>query len=126
MSSQLADDMTALFERYELKILGVVSSDPALEEKRNFDEWIACGYHGTMSYLETHARAKYEPRKLLEGCNSLVFTGLNYFQPREERQQSPQRCGFYPGIRFLVPVEPCEPRFRILGGCIHWCPQRKQ
>jgi len=37
-----------------------------------------------MHFLRRHAKKKFTPRELLPGCNTLIFTGLNYYQPREE------------------------------------------
>ena len=45
MTSRSADEIFTLFERYELQVLGVSSAEPALEQKREFDEWIASIYN---------------------------------------------------------------------------------
>jgi len=81
------DEVRALFEREELEILGVTGAEPLPDEEAHYNEWIAGGFHGTMSYLELHAGKKFRPQELLPGCRAIIFTGLNYYQPREALRQ---------------------------------------
>ncbi len=83
MSESAAETINRLFETHELDILGVCDGRSMLEEEADFRKWLEFGYHGTMAYLENHARAKYRPANLLENCRSLIFVGLNYYQPRK-------------------------------------------
>ncbi len=78
------DEIKTFFEKEGLEILGVTDSAPMPEEEGEYKEWIAGGFHGTMSYLELHANKKFRPAQLLPGCRTLVFTGLNYYQQRED------------------------------------------
>ena len=41
-------------------------------------EWLANGYHGEMTYLETRADAYQDPKSILSGVRSIVMLGLNY------------------------------------------------
>lgn len=78
------NEIKILFEREHLEILGLTDAAPLPEEEEQFNDWIRAGYNGTMDYLRRHAGKKYRPGELLPGCNSIIFTGLSYFQPREE------------------------------------------
>lgn len=71
-----------------LELVGVSAALPAPEARREFEEWLARGYAGTMSYLERHAALKYDPARILPGARSILFAGINYFQapPRRARQ----------------------------------------
>ncbi|SPD75906.1 putative iron-sulfur cluster-binding protein [uncultured Desulfobacterium sp.] len=37
-----------------------------------FSKWICAGRHGEMSWLERHMEIRQHPRRLLEGCNSII------------------------------------------------------
>lgn len=95
MTAQAAEEIRALFGRHNFEICGVSSAEPAFNEKSEFEQWIAAGYHGTMSYLENHAKAKYEPGKVLGGCNSIIFTALNYYQPEDKVPEGHARIAKY-------------------------------
>lgn len=65
------------FELVGFATLGEVETAPY------FQEWIAAGYAGEMSYLERGAEKRKDTRKPFEGVSTAVVVGMNYggFQP---------------------------------------------
>jgi epoxyqueuosine reductase len=62
-----------------LDLCGIVSLDAAAQnfpELTRYDDWLAHGYAGEMKYLHDERRA--DPRRVLEGAQSLIVVALNY------------------------------------------------
>lgn len=68
---------------------GVCAPD-APNHLASYRDWLAKGYHGSMSYLVRHAELKTDPRQLLPEAKSLVAVALNYNQPNPKRAGSPR------------------------------------
>ncbi|GAB6091234.1 tRNA epoxyqueuosine(34) reductase QueG [Spirochaeta dissipatitropha] len=81
---ELPEEISAIFQSENLSLLGIAPVDPAPELQREYQIWLEKGHHGSMAYMQRHAAAKYEPRAMLEGCQSILFAGLNYYQHRPE------------------------------------------
>jgi len=52
--------------------------------------WLDRGFHGEMSYLSSQLSLRSDPRNLLPSARSVVAVGLNYYQPREDRDEYPR------------------------------------
>ena len=50
-------------------LVGVATAGPS-EDASRFKGWLARGMHGEMSYMETTAAQRIDPRELLPGCRS--------------------------------------------------------
>jgi epoxyqueuosine reductase len=70
---------------------GVAAANAPLR-REYFEQWLAEGRHGSMAWLERNNDRRLAPEKLLaaptEGlrARSLIFAGLNYFQPAPPRR----------------------------------------
>lgn len=53
--------------------------DPAV--CRAYDEWIAAGQHGGMTYLERYNDIRNDPRLLLDGAHTVICCAFDYRQP---------------------------------------------
>ncbi|MEM7147740.1 MAG: tRNA epoxyqueuosine(34) reductase QueG [Verrucomicrobiota bacterium] len=55
---------------------------PAAEAKHapSFDQWIADGCHGDMTWMERNPERRKDPRVVLPGAKSIIVLALNYFQ----------------------------------------------
>lgn len=55
--------------------------DPATRTPpgQRLTEWLRCGYHGTMGWMEKNPDRRADPRRVLPGCRSVISVGLNYF-----------------------------------------------
>src|SRR5262245_8978503 len=56
---------------------------PAADADRfdHFRDWLACGFHGEMDYLEQYADERRHPRGVLESVRSVVMVALEYAPP---------------------------------------------
>lgn len=42
-------------------------------------DWLAEGYHGTMEWMAKDPERRADPRKILQGCRSIICVGTNYW-----------------------------------------------
>ena len=47
-------------------------------QKDLYQDWLSQGYQGEMKYLERHKNIKFEPKKLLDGAQSIISVRLDY------------------------------------------------
>lgn len=69
-----------LFAAEQLTLIGVCDAIPDDEATAEFRGWLARGFHGSMAWLARHAELKYRPQAISDGCRSILFAGLNYYQ----------------------------------------------
>jgi epoxyqueuosine reductase len=92
MSTERGIDTRALKKeagRLGFELVGVcaASAPPHLDA---YERWLAQGFAGSMSYLESHLPLKRDPEALLPGARSIVAVGLNYNQSRPEGRGRPR------------------------------------
>ena len=58
--------------------VGVSCAEPVTEGKVAYQEWLARGYHGEMTYLERNFEKRFDPALLVPGARSVVSTLLSY------------------------------------------------
>jgi epoxyqueuosine reductase len=75
-------ELQSLLQGEGLTLLGISDAIDAPAFEREYREWLAEGMAGSMEYLENHAPLKYHPSRILPGCASIIFAGVNYYQPR--------------------------------------------
>lgn len=77
--------------RLGLAAFGVAATDAPLR-REYFEQWLADGRHGGMTWLERNKDRRLAPEKLLASpaaeprARSLVFVGMNYFQTEPPRR----------------------------------------
>ena len=47
-------------------------------QKDLYQDWLSQGYQGEMKYLERHKNIKFDPKKLLDGAQSIISVRLDY------------------------------------------------
>lgn len=47
-------------------------------QKDLYQDWLSQGYQGEMQYLERHEKIKFDPKKLLDGTQSIISVRLDY------------------------------------------------
>ena len=57
------------------------------DEATQLEKWLKLDYQGKMSYMENHFDKRIDPRKLVDGAQTVVSLLLNYFP--EKRQTNP-------------------------------------
>ncbi|MFP4534327.1 MAG: tRNA epoxyqueuosine(34) reductase QueG [Spirochaetaceae bacterium] len=89
------EELRELFEAEGLSLMGV--ADPVLNEagEAEYREWLRRNFHGSMSYMERHAAAKFRPGELLSGCRSILVVGLNYYQDAPDTPEGAGRVARY-------------------------------
>lgn len=88
-------EILELFQTQGLTLLGVAPAVAWPEKEREYRAWLAEGRHGTMAWMERHAPLKYNPELIHPGTKSLLFVGLNYFQPEPAGLEGQGRIARY-------------------------------
>lgn len=78
-------------------LVGVVSSERLSQERERFNEWLARGYHSTLSYLERNGDKRFAPALLAEGTKSVIVCGVSYLSPysRGYKEESTTKIASY-------------------------------
>jgi epoxyqueuosine reductase len=63
--------------------IGIVSAASLDEEGRRLKEWLARGYHGTMSWMARDVEKRTNPREIFPAARSVVVVALNYYTPQQ-------------------------------------------
>ena len=83
MIRSLQNQLAAWFEEAGLVFLGIVDLDVNQDFQR-FSDWLSNGQHADMHYLENYLDLRKEPKQLLEGAQTAIVVGYNYFQGRDQ------------------------------------------
>jgi len=59
---------------------GVAALPDAEPRSERFLQWLACGAHGQMSWLERSNERRLFPKNILPGARSVICVGVNYFR----------------------------------------------
>ena len=62
---------------------GVSKAERLDEEALRLEEWLTQGRHASMQWMENHFEKRVDPRRLVEGAESVVSLLHNYYQPHE-------------------------------------------
>ncbi|NNE14052.1 MAG: tRNA epoxyqueuosine(34) reductase QueG, partial [Saprospiraceae bacterium] len=65
------------------------------EEAERLKEWLGLGYHGKMGYMENHFEKRVDPRKLVEGTQSVISLGYNYYNPSKQKDATAPKISMY-------------------------------
>src|SRR5690606_1826352 len=57
---------------------GVARAGFLADEAPRLERWLREGRHGTMAYMERHFDMRLDPRKLVEGAQSVISLAFNY------------------------------------------------
>lgn len=63
---------------------GIAQADFLVNEARYLEDWLKKGSHGKMTYMGNHFDLRTDPRKLLEGCRSVISVLYNYFPEKSD------------------------------------------
>lgn len=58
------------------------------EEAPRLENWLKSNMHGEMSYMENYFDKRLDPRKLVEGCKSIISLSFNYYPEEQQRTDS--------------------------------------
>lgn len=51
--------------------------------------WLKLNYHGEMQWMENHLEKRLDPRKLVEGCKTVICLSANYFSNNKSEKGKP-------------------------------------
>lgn len=55
------------------------------EEAPRLERWLKSNMHGEMTYMENYFDKRLDPRKLVEGCKSVISLSFNYYPEEQQR-----------------------------------------
>ncbi len=61
--------------------VGIAQAVPLVDPISRYKEWLARGYHGTLSYMEKNVEQRADVTTLLEGARSVIVVARNYYTP---------------------------------------------
>ena len=65
-------------------LVGVVRSEPLVDERKRFEEWLLGGNSSTLDYLERNVDKRFDTRLLVEGSRSVVICAVSYHTPSDD------------------------------------------
>ncbi len=69
---------------------GIVSAEYLEEERPRLEAWLQKQYQGDLRYLERNIELRLDPRKLVEGTQSLIIVTLNYYTEQQQPKCAPK------------------------------------
>ncbi len=65
--------------RHGFQFCGLSEAGFLEEEAPRLEAWLSQGMQGNMAYMENHFDKRLDPRKLVDGCQSVISLVYNYF-----------------------------------------------
>ena len=69
---------------------GIAKAVQLDEDARRLEDWLNKGMHGNMQYMENHFDKRIDPRKLVDGAQSVITLLFNYFPKEQQREDAPR------------------------------------
>jgi epoxyqueuosine reductase len=69
---------------------GIAKAVQLDDDARRLETWLNKGMHGNMQYMENHFDKRIDPRKLVDGAQSVITLLFNYFPSQQQRQDAPR------------------------------------
>lgn len=69
-------------------MVGISQAEPLEQEARDLEQWLNEGRHGEMAYMANYFDKRIDPRKLVEGAQSVISVIHNYY-PSPDTQPIP-------------------------------------
>ena len=63
--------------------IGIARSESLGKESSQLQEWLALGYHATMSWMERNVDKRADPELILPNAKSVIVIAMNYYTPVE-------------------------------------------
>ncbi|MEM7161934.1 MAG: tRNA epoxyqueuosine(34) reductase QueG [Bacteroidota bacterium] len=74
---------------------GIAKAEFLEDEARDLEKWLNENRHGKMAYMANHFDKRLDPRKLVDGCKSVVSLLLNYYPPEDQRDPEAPKISKY-------------------------------
>lgn len=69
---------------------GIAKAVQLDDDARRLETWLNKGMHGNMQYMENHFDKRIDPRKLVDGAQSVITLLFNYFPSKLQREDAPR------------------------------------
>jgi epoxyqueuosine reductase len=69
---------------------GIAKAVQLDEDARRLEDWLKKGMHGNMQYMENYFDKRIDPRKLVDGAQSVITLLFNYFPEERQREDAPR------------------------------------
>lgn len=80
---RLTRELKAEARRLGFEACGASKAERLDEEARRLEAWLHQGRHASMHWMENHFEKRIDPRRLVDGAESVVSVLHNYYQPME-------------------------------------------
>lgn len=94
---------SALADGFDL--VGITKAETLDQESRSLREWLSCGYHGTMDWMERNLEKRVDPGNILPGARSVIALGKNYYAPAIREEDSVKISRYAWGDDYHVVIE---------------------
>ncbi len=81
--AQISHLIKAKAQQFGFAFCGISEAGFLEEEAPRLEDWLNSNQHGEMAYMANHFDKRLDPRKLVDGCQTVVSLVYNYF-PAEE------------------------------------------
>lgn len=92
-------NITSLIKQkaYELgfSFVGIAPAKELTQEAKRLEQWLNQGLHGQMSYMANHFDKRIDPRKLVEGAESVISLLYNYHNPELQKDSTAPKISQY-------------------------------
>lgn len=69
---------------------GIARAEELTEDAYRLEQWLNKGMHGSMGYMANYFDKRIDPRKLVEGAQSVITLLLNYYPPALQQPDAPK------------------------------------
>jgi epoxyqueuosine reductase len=70
-------------QRLDFDACGIARAERLDDEAQRLEQWLTEGRHATMNWMENHFEKRVDPRRLVEGAQTVVSLLHTYYQPIE-------------------------------------------
>jgi epoxyqueuosine reductase len=81
--------------RLGFSFAGIAKAEQMDEEAHRLEAWLNKGYHGKMAYMANHFDKRIDPRKLVDGAQSVITLAYNYFNPDVQEDTDAPKISMY-------------------------------
>jgi len=81
-------------QQFGFAFCGISEAGFLEDEAPRLEDWLNSNQHGEMAYMANHFDKRLDPRKLVDGCKSVISLVYNYF-PAQEIQANPFKISKY-------------------------------
>ncbi len=92
---RLARQLKAEAARLGFDACGIAKAERLDEEAERLEQWLLEGRHGAMGWMERNFEKRVDPRRLVDGAQSVVSVLQSYYQPDEKHAESAGKISRY-------------------------------